>query len=167
MSIDLVEEQTLHPSRAFTLVYFVAALLMDLLGIFALVAGRPVDGVAAIVVGLAALVFFGTITLMLAVQLGWPSRFGLTLDTQGFTVSMSLGSTRYLWRDVDRFFLVQTVPWQAVVAFKYRSQPQIHGLQWTYGLSFFDRRLPVNLSVRGRKLLELAERWRLRASQVS
>jgi hypothetical protein len=166
MTADLTEKQILHLSRPFTLVYLVAALLMDLLGYFVIVAGTPIDGVIAIIVGSVALLFFGTISLILAVQLAWPSPFGLTLDMQGFTVTMNLGSTRYLWKDVDRFFLAQTVPWQAVVAFKYRSQPEIHGFQLTRRLSRFDRRLPVNLSIRGGSLLALVERWRIRANQA-
>jgi hypothetical protein len=166
MTTDKTEKLALHPSRRVTLVYLVAALLMDLLGYFAIVAGTPIDGLVAIIVGSIALLFFGAISLILAVQLAWPSPFGLTLDMQGFTVTMNLGSTRYIWKDVDRFFLAQTVPWQAVVAFKYRSQPEMHGFHWTLGLSSFDRRLPVNLSVRGGSLLSLVERWRIRAKQA-
>lgn len=164
MTTDVTE--TFHLSRLFTLIYLVAALVMDLLGIVVIVAGTPVDGVTAIVVGSAGLLFFGTISLVLAVQIVWASSFGLTLDLKGFTVKMNLGTSRYFWKDVDRFFLVKTVPWQAAVGFKYRSQPEIHGLQWTRGLSGFDRRLPLNLSVRGGSLLELVERWRLRANQT-
>src|SRR5258708_1259933 len=166
MTSDLSEKQVLHLSRPFTVVYLVAALLMDLLGYFVIVAGTPIDGVIAIIVGSVALLFFGTISLILAVQLARPSPFGLTLDTQGFTVTMNLGSTRYLWKDVDRFFLAQAVPWEAVVAFKYHSQPEIRGFQLTRVLSRFDRRLPVNLSVRGGSLLALVERWRIRANQT-
>jgi hypothetical protein len=163
---DLAEKQILHLSRPVTLGYLVAALLMDLLGYFVIVAGTPIDGVIAIVVGSATLLFFGTISLILAVQLAWPSPFGLTLDIQGFTVTMNLGRTRYLWKDVDRFVLAQTVPWLAVVVFKDRAQPEIHGFQWTRGLSRFDRRLPVNLNVRGGSLLALVEDWRIRANQA-
>src|SRR6266852_677713 len=35
-----------------------------------------------------------------------PGWFGLRLDPEGFTVRMNLGSRRYRWVDVERFFVL-------------------------------------------------------------
>jgi len=164
---DSTNNQTLHPSRPFTLIYLIAALAMDALGVFILVVATPIDGIVAIVVGSAVLLFFGVASLIFAIQLGWPAQFGLTLDSQGFTVRMNFGSRRYLWKEVDHFFLVETVPRQPVVAFRYLAKPETHGLQWTRGLSRrFDGTLPQNLRVRGARLRDLVEGWRLRAAET-
>jgi len=58
----------------------------------------------------------------------------LRLDPEGFTVRMNLGSRRYRWVDVERFFLSYTVAPYPVVVFKYRGKAEMHGLQWTMGI---------------------------------
>jgi hypothetical protein len=139
----------------------VAALAMTTASLFLVVVVSAGFGALAEIVGWAGLLFFGPITLLLLVQFSWPSRFGLALDPEGFTVRMNLGSRRYRWTEVERFFPYQTAALQPVVAFKYRGKAEIHGIQWTRGaFGSFDGTLPQNLSVRGVALLDLMERWR-------
>ena len=159
-------KRTLHPSRLYTLIYVCLGLGMDVLGAFLLFVGARDMGILAAVTGFLCLLFFGLITVLFAVQFIWPAPFGLTLDTQGFTVRMNFGRRRYRWKEVENFFLFQTFALQPVVAFKYHAKPEIHGLQWTRGLwGRFDGTLPQNLPVRGRALLGLMENWRLRATE--
>ncbi len=97
-----------------------------------------------------------------------PTWFGLRLDPQGSTVRMNLGSRRYRWADVEKFFLYHTVALYPVVVFKYRGKAEVHGIQYTGGLlGTFDGSLPQNLHVRGRALLDLMERRRLRRAQAA
>jgi hypothetical protein len=162
---DSGDRLALHVSRGFTMVYVVLGLAITAAGAFLIVVITPMEGALAALVGWAAVLFFGGITLLFLVQLIWPKRFGLTLDTEGFTVRMNLGSRRYRWVDVDRFFPYHTMALQPVVAFKYRGKAEIHGLQWTRGiLGTFDGTLPQNLPIRGLALLDLMETWRSRAT---
>ena len=155
----------LHISRGFTTVYFVLGLAMTAAGAFLIVVVTPTMGVFAALAGWAAVLFFGGITLLFLVQLIWSKRFGLTLDAEGFTVRMNLGSRRYRWVDVERFFPYHTIALQPVVAFKYRGKAEVHGLQWTRGIfGTFDGTLPQNLPIRGLALLELMETWRSRTT---
>jgi MFS family permease len=154
----------LHVSRGFTAIYLVLGLVMTALGVFLVLVVAGSEGLLVAVVGWACLLFFGLITVLLLVQFTWPMRFGLTLEMEGFTVTMNLGSRRYRWADVEGFFPYNTVALQPVVAFKYRGKAEIHGLQWTRGaFRTFDGTLPQNLSIRGLALLDLMERWRSRA----
>lgn len=156
------EVLALHISRRFTAIYLVPAIAMTSVSAFLILVATEDLGPLAAVVGWAGLLFFGLITAFLLVQVTWPSRFGLSLDSEGFSVRMNLGSRRYRWTEVERFFPYQTVSLQPVVAFKYRGKAQIHGIQWTRGaFGSFDGTLPQNLSVRGLALLDLVERWRL------
>jgi hypothetical protein len=158
----------LHISRGFTAIYLVLGLGMTGMGFFLVVVAAPSVGLSAALVGWAGLLFFGAITLSLLVQFTWPTRFGLTLDKDGFTVRMNLGSRRYRWVGVEKFFPYHTVALQPVVAFKYRGKAKIHGLQMTRGaFGTFDGTLPQNLSIRGLALLELMERWRSRVANTS
>jgi len=162
---DSGDRLALHISRGFTMVYVVLGLAMTAAGAFLIVAVTPTMGVLAALVGWAAVLFFGGITLLFLVQLIWAKRFGLTLDTEGFTVRMNLGSRRYRWVDVERFFPYHTMALQPVVAFKYRGKAEIHGLQWTRGIfGTFDGTLPQNLPIRGLALLDLMETWRSRTT---
>jgi MFS family permease len=155
----------LHVSRGFTVIYLMLGLVMTVLGVFVVVIGSTSMGILAMLTGWACLLFFGGITVLLLIQFTWPTRFGLTLETDGFTVRMNLGSRRYRWADVERFFPYNTVALQPVVAFKYRGKAEIHGLQWTRGVfRTFDGTLPQNLSIRGVALLDLMERWRSQAT---
>ncbi len=47
---------------------------------------------------------FAIWTLPLLIQLVVPRWFGLRLDPEGFTARMNLGSRRYQWVDIERFF---------------------------------------------------------------
>jgi hypothetical protein len=139
---------------------------MTAVSVVLIVVGTPLMGLLAAVVGWAGLLLFGVITVLFLIQFTWPSHFGLTLDSEGFTVTMNLGRRRYRWADVERFFPYNTVALQPVVAFKYRGKAEIHGLQWTRGVfGTFDGTLPQNLSVRGLALLDLVEHWRSRAAR--
>jgi len=158
---DMNRPLVLHISRGFTAIYLMLGLVMTALGVFVIVVVAGSEGLLAAVAGWACLLFFGVITVLLLVQFTWPTRFGLTLETEGFTVTMNLGSRRYRWAGVERFFPYNTVALQPVVAFKYRGKAEIHGLQWTRGVfGTFDGTLPQNLSIRGLALLDLMERWR-------
>lgn len=168
MTIDDAGKQTLHPSRPFTLIYVSLALMMSVVSVFLILVVAPAAGIKAMVAGWAGLLLFGLATVLFGVQCVWPTPFGLTLDKQGFTVRMNLGSRRYLWNEVEQFFLYETVAPYPVVVFKYRAKPEIHGLQWTRGFSRrFDGTLPQNLPVRGRRLLDLMETWRLRTTRTA
>jgi hypothetical protein len=134
---------------------------MDALSVFDIVVAGPSMGTPATVVGWISLFLFGSVTLLFLIQSIWSTRFGLTLDAEGFTVTMNLGRRRYLWAQVERFFPYYTVALHPVVAFKYRGKAEIHGIQWTRGMfGSFDGTLPQNLPVRGQALLELMESWR-------
>jgi hypothetical protein len=162
---DMNRPLVLRISRGFTAIYLMLGLVMTALGVFLIVVVAGSEGLLAAVAGWACLLFFGLITVLLLVQFTWPTRFGLTLEAEGFTVTMNLGSRRYRWANVERFFPYNTVALQPVVAFKYRGKAEIHGLQWTRGVfGTFDGTLPQNLSIRGVALLDLMERWRSRAS---
>jgi hypothetical protein len=156
---------SLHISRPFTLIYVALGLVMDALSVFDIAVAGPSMGTLAAVVGWISLFFFGIITLLVLIQFIWSTRFGLTLDAEGFTVTTNLGWRRYRWAQVERFFPYHTVALSPVVAFKYRGKAEVHGLQWTRGMfNSFDGSLPQNLPVRGRALLELMETWRLHMS---
>jgi hypothetical protein len=162
---DMNQPLALPISRGFTAIYLTLGLVMTALGIFLIVVVAGSEGLLAAVAGWACLLLFGLATVLFLVQFTWPTRFGLTLETEGFTVTMNLGSRRYRWADVERFFPYNTVALQPVVAFKYRGKAEIHGLQWTRGaFGTFDGTLPQNLSIRGLALLDLMERRRSRAS---
>jgi hypothetical protein len=164
MTSDMNRPLVLRISRRFTTIYLMLGLVMTALGVFLIVVVAGSEGLLAAVAGWACLLFFGVITVLLLVQFTWPTRFGLTLETEGFTVTMNLGSRRYRWADVEGFFPYNTVALQPVVAFKYRGKAEIHGLQWTRGVfGTFDGTLPQNLSIRGLALLDLMERWRSRS----
>jgi len=163
-ALDMNRPVVLPVSRGFTAIYLMLGLVMTALGVFLIVVVAGSEGLLAAVAGWACLLFFGLITVLLLVQFTWPTRFGLALESEGFTVTMNLGSRRYRWADVERFFPYNTVALQPVVAFKYRGKAEIHGLQWTRGVfGTFDGTLPQNLSIRGLALLDLMERWRSRS----
>jgi MFS family permease len=165
---DTSRSLVLHVSRGFTAIYLVLGLGMTGMAVFLIVVAAPSMGVSAALVGWAGSLFFGAITVLFLVQFAWPKRFGLTLDKDGFTVRMNLGSRRYRWVGVERFFPYHTVALQPVVAFKYRGKAEIHGVQMTRGgFGTFDGSLPQNLSIRGLALLELMERWRSRIANTS
>lgn len=158
----------LHISRGFTAIYLVLGLGMTGTAVFVIVVAAPSMGLSAALAGWAGFLLSGAITVLLLVQFTWPTRFGLTLDKDGFTVRMNLGSRRYRWVEVEKFFPYHTVALQPVVAFKYRSKAEIHGLQLTRGaFGTFDGTLPQNLSIRGLALLDLMERWRSRSATTS
>jgi MFS family permease len=160
---DTNQPLVLHISRGFTAIYLALGVGMTASGVFLIVfVARPSDLPAALA-GWAGLLFFGVITVSLLIQFTWATRFGLTLDRDGFTVTMNLGSRRYRWVDVEKFLPYKTLALQPVVAFKYRGKAEIHGLQWTRSVfGTFDGTLPQNLSIRGLALLDLMERWRSR-----
>jgi hypothetical protein len=152
-------------SRRYTLLFVVLALLADPFAFFGMLA-LSTTGIVGTVFALVGSGLVAVVTLQLVIQLGMPTWFGLRLDPQGFTVRMNLGSRRYRWQDVERFFLYHTVALYPVVVFKYRGKAEVHGIQWTRGiLGSFDGSLPQNLPVRGRALLDLMEQWRLRKTQ--
>ena len=154
------DELFLHPSPMFALIYAVASFVLAGLGAFAV---SVAPSLAQRIVGWTCVLFFGAITLSFLVQCAMPSQFGVKLDSTGFTVRMNVGSRRYRWTEVDRFFLFHTVAIYPVVAFRYRGTPEVHGLQWTRGLwGGFDGTLPQTLTLRGGSLLNLMEGWRLR-----
>ena len=148
-------------SRGFTLLYLGLALVLDPIVFFGMLA-LSTTGLVGTVLALIGAGLFGIWTLLLLTQLLVPTWFGLRLDPEGFTVRMNLGSRRYRWDDVERFFLYHTVALYPVVAFKYRGKAEGRGIQYTRGLlGTFDASLPQNLHVRGRALLEVMEEWRL------
>lgn len=152
-------------SRGFTLVYLVLALLLDPIVFFGMLA-LSTTGLVGTVLAVIGAGIFAIWTLLLLTQFVMPTWFGLRLDPEGFTVRMNLGSRRYRWVDVERFFLYHTVALYPVVVFRYRGQAEVRGIQYTRGLlGTFDASLPQNLRVRGRALLELMEQWRLRRAQ--
>jgi hypothetical protein len=164
-STDTTRPFGLHISRGFTAIYLVPAFVMTAFAVVLIVVVAPSTGLEATLAGWADLLFFGAITVMCLVQFIWPTRFGLALDGEGFTVTMNLGRRRYRWVDVEKFFPYSTVAFQPVVAFKYRGKAEVHGLQYTRGIGVFgafDGTLPQNLSIRGLALLDLMERWRSR-----
>lgn len=148
-------------SRRYTLLLVVLALLVDPFVFFGMLA-LSTTGIVGTVFALVGSSLVALVTLEFVIQLVMPTWFGLRLDPQGFTVRMNLGSRRYRWKDVERFFLYHTVALYPVVVFKYRGKAEVHGIQWTRGmLGSFDGSLPQNLPVRGRALLDLMELWRL------
>jgi len=152
-AIDASRPLELHISRRFTVMYVLAGLVVTALGVVLVAAG--------VAVGWLCVVFSGPITLLQLVQFIWPNHFGLTLDDEGFTVTMNLGRRRYRWANVEQFFPYRTFAPQPVVAFKYRGKAEVHGLQSTRGaFGTFDGTLPQNLTVRGLALLRLMEAWR-------
>jgi hypothetical protein len=156
----------LHPSRRYTAIYVGLGVLLDAAAV-GLILAPGLDSISSLV-GWVALVFFGGVTVLLVIQLVWASRFGLTLDNDGFTVTMNLGRRRYLWKDVEKFFPYYTVAPYPVVAFKYRGKAEIRGLQWTRGVfGSFDGTLPQTLTIRGGALLDLVESWRQRATATT
>lgn len=162
---DRSDSAILPLSRRFTLLYVGLALVLDPLVFFGMLAlaTTGIVGTAVAVVGAG---IFAIWTLLLLVQLVLPSFFGLRLDPDGFTVRMNLGSRRYRWVDVERFFLYHTVALHPVVVFKYRGKAEVHGIQYMRGvLGTFDGSLPQNLHVRGSALLDLMEQWRLRGAK--
>jgi len=162
-STDTTRPFALHISRGFTAIYLVSGSVMTAFAVVLIVVVAPSTGPETTLVGWAGLLFFGAITVMCLVQFIWRTRFGLTLDGKGFTVTMNLGRRRYRWVDVERFFPYRRVAFQPVVAFKYRGKAEVHGLQYTRGIfGTFDGTLPQNLSIRGLALLELMEHWRSR-----
>src|SRR5712692_2344109 len=125
-------------------------------------------GIVGTVTALVGSALVAVVTLQLVIQFVMPTWFGLRLDPHGFTVRMNLGSRRYRWADTEQFFLYHTVALYPVVVFKYRGKAEVHGIQYTRGLlGTFDGSLPQNLHVRGRALLDLMERWRLRRAQAA
>ena len=162
---DGSDSATLRLSRGFTLLYVVLALVLDPFVFFGMLA-LATTGIIGTVFAVVGAGIFATWTLLLLIQLVAPGWFGLRLDPEGFTVRMNLGSRRYQWVDVERFFLYYTVAPYPVVVFKYRGKAEVHGLQWTRGiLGTFDGSLPQSLPVRGRALLDLMEQRRLRKAQ--
>jgi hypothetical protein len=152
-------------SRGYTLLFVVLALVLDpfvLFGMYAL----STTGVAGTVLALVGSGFYALVTIQLVIQFLMPAWFGLRLDPQGFTVRVNLGSRRYRWVNVERFFLFHTVAPNPVVVFKDRGRAEVHGIQYTRGLlGTFDGSLPQNLHVRGQALLGLMEQWKLRAAE--
>ncbi len=164
-TIDSNRPLVLHISRRFTAIYLALGLVLTGLSVFLIAVVAASTGFPAALAGWAGLLFFGPITVLFLIQFAWPTRFGLALDTEGFTVRMNLGSRRYRWAEVERFFPYNTVALQPVVAFKYRGKAEIHGLQWTRGIfGTFDGTLPQNLPIRGLALLDLMETWRSRTT---
>ncbi len=164
-STDTTRPFALHISRGFTAIYLISGFVLTALDVVLIVVVAPSTGPETTLVGWAGLLFFGAITVMCLVQFIWPTRFGLTLDREGFSVTMNLGRRRYRWVDVERFFPYSMLAFQPVVAFKYRGKAEVHGLQYTRGTGIFgafDGTLPQNLSVRGLALLDLMEHWRSR-----
>ena len=152
-------------SRRFTLLYVVLAPVLDPFVFFGMLA-LSTSGLVGTVLAVVGAGIFAIWTLLLLIQLVMPSWFGLRLDPEGFTVRMNLGSRRYRWVDVERFFLYRTVALYPVVVFKYRGTAEVRGIQYTRGLlGTFDASLPQNLHVRGRALLDLMEQWRWRRVQ--
>jgi len=157
-TIDPNRPLVLHISRRFTAIYLGLGFVMTASSSFLI----PMGSVASLA-GWVGLLFFGLITALFLIQFMWPSRFGLALDAEGFTVRMNLGTRQYRWAEVERFFPYYTVALQPVVAFKYRGKADIRGIQMTRGLlGTFDGTLPQNLSIRGTALLALMEGWRSR-----
>ena len=74
------------------------------MAVFVIVVAAPSMGLSAALAGWAGFLLFGAITVLFLVQFTWPTRFGLTLDKAGFTVRMNLGSRRYRWVEVEKFF---------------------------------------------------------------
>jgi hypothetical protein len=166
-STDTTRPLAVQISRGFTAIYVVLGLAMTAAGSLLIVVIPPSVGLEAMLAGWACLLFFGVITILLLIQFTWPTRFGLTLDGEGFTVTMNLGRRRYRWVDVEKFFSYYTVALQPVVAFNYRGKAEVHGLQHRRGLfRKFDGTLPQNLSIRGLALLNLMERWRSRNAGI-
>ncbi len=164
-TIDPNRPFVLHISRRFTAIYLALGLVLTGVSVFLIAGVAASTGFPAALAGCAGLLFFGPITVLFLIQFTWPTRFGLALDAEGFTVRMNLGSRRYRWADVERFFPNNTVALQPVVAFKYRGKAEIRGLQLTRGVfGTFDGTLPQNLSIRGVALLDLMERWRSQAT---
>jgi hypothetical protein len=91
-------------SRGFTAIYLVLGLGMTGMAVFVIVVAAPSMGLSAALAGWAGFLLFGAITVLFLVQFTWPTRFGLTLDKAGFTVRMNLGSRRYRWVEVEKFF---------------------------------------------------------------
>lgn len=152
-------------SWRYTLLLIALALVADPIAFFGMLA-LSTTGTIGTVVALVVSGLVVVVTLEFVIQLLRPTWFGLRLDPQGFTVRMNLGSRRYRWEDVERFFLYHTVALYPVVVFKYRAKAEVHGIQWTRGmLGSFDGSLPQNLPLRGRALLDLMEQWRLRRAQ--
>ncbi len=162
MTASDVGTLALHISRRFTMIYVALGLALTAVSVFLIVVVASSMGLPAGLAGWAGLLFFGTATLLFVIQSIRPNRFGLTLDAEGFVVTMNLGWRRYRWIDVDNFFPFYTVALYAVVVFKYRGRPEIHGIQMTWRPWGFDGSLPQNLSIRGLALLDLMESWRLR-----
>jgi len=154
-------------SRGYTLLYVVLALVMDPFALFGMLA-LSTTGIVGTVIALLVSALVAIVTLQLVIQFVVPTWFGLRLDLQGFTVRMTLGSRRYRWAGVEKFFLYHTVALYPVVVVKYRGRAEVRGIQYTRGLlGTFDGSLPQNLRVRGRTLLDLMERWRLRQAQAA
>src|SRR5712691_303859 len=157
------ERLSLHVSRVYVAAYAGLGLLMTLMGLFVVDVVSPTMGGYSSIAGWAAIAFFGWATLLFVIQFIGANYFGLTLDTQGFTVRINLGRRRYRWSNVERFFLFYTAAPYPVIVFKYRGSPEVHGLQSTRGLfRSFDGSLPQSLTVRGQPLLDLMEQWRSR-----
>lgn len=152
-------------SRRFTLLYVGLALVLDPFVFFGMLA-LATTGIVGTVVAVVGAGIFAIWTVLLLIQLVLPMLFGLRLDPEGFTVRMNLGSRRYRWVDVERFFLYRTLAMYPVVVFKYRGKAEVHGIQYMRGiLGTFDGSLPQNLRVRGSALLDLMEQWRLRGAK--
>lgn len=167
MTGDRSDSVVIPLSRRYTILLVVFALVLDPFAFFGMLA-LSTTGIVGTVIALIGSSLLAVVTLEFVIQLVMPRWFGLRLDPQGFTVRMNLGSRRYRWKDVERFFLYHTVALYPVVVFKYRGKAEVHGIQSTRGLlGTFDGSLPQNLAVRGRALLDLMEQWRLRRAPAA
>ncbi len=106
---DMNRPVVLPISRGFTAIYLMLGLVMTALGVFLIVVVASSEGLPAEVAGWTCLLFFGLMTVLLLVQFTWPARFGLARESEGFTVTMNLGSRPIgglTWRDFSL-----TTPW--------------------------------------------------------
>src|SRR6266852_9391356 len=92
-------------SRGYTLLFVVLALVMDPFAFFGMLA-LSTTGIVGTVIALVGSALVAVVTLQLVIQFVMPTWFGLRLDPEGFTVRMNLGSRRYRWVDVERFFVL-------------------------------------------------------------
>ncbi|HCG00079.1 MAG TPA: hypothetical protein DEV93_05995 [Chloroflexi bacterium] len=104
--------------------------------------------------------------LLIVVQLVQPDRFGVELDSSGFTVRGLLGTTRYRWEQVDEFATVR-IGSQTVVGFNYHDAPEYRGRVRRSGAKKrrpfgFDSFLPATLERRGEPLMRFMDSWRER-----
>jgi hypothetical protein len=113
------------------------------------------------------LVFFGLGTVVFALQLLAKGNH-LRLGPDGFTVAMLLGSRRYRWSEVDRFFVgysrgTELVVFDLSLARRRRSLNQ----RLTRRFLGYDDALPQTYGMAPERLAELMNGWRTRATGVA